>query len=243
MTNEEMGIVFDIFCEWRISNVIAFPGIVIHVLDRSFWLSTFLFLGHHGKGNLATGLLATAVANMSMYFMEGFLSSQDVFIFQSRNIEKVEKLWLYISVIYVFVFTLLGAALFITFDLYLYDILTLKTNVTFKTNVYLWLMLPAIFFHGLQRLLQQYFTIKSIYCPVIISLLVGFISNSIGKYRIVKYVLAPRAINLKNYCTGSSFIFYMDVGPLGCAISIAIAKSITVALLAYFANKHFNDSE
>lgn len=38
-------------------------------------------------------------------------------------------------------------------------------------------------------------------------------------------------------------MFYVEIGPLGCAISIAIAKMITAISLAYFANKHFNDSE
>jgi Na+-driven multidrug efflux pump len=179
------SIIFDIFHEWKVSNTIAFPGYVIHFLDRSFWLSTFLLLGHHGKGNLATGLLATSTMNLAIYFMEGFLSSQDVFIFQSRNIEKIEKVWLYTSIIYVIVLTILTVGLIIAFDLYLYGILTLKTNVTFKTTLYLWFLLPALFFHGLQRLLQQYFTIKSIYAPVVVSLFLGLIFNAVGKNSLV----------------------------------------------------------
>lgn len=173
--------IFAVFFEWKITNTIAFPGYVIHFLDRSFWLATFLLLGYHGKGNLATGLLATSVLNLTIYFMEGFLSSQDVFIFQSRNNEKMEKVWLYITMVYVIISTILGAGLIVAFDFYLYGFLTMKTNVTFKTTVYLWFLLPALFFHGLQRSLQQYFTIKSIYSPVVVSLLLGLICNSIGK--------------------------------------------------------------
>jgi hypothetical protein len=175
-----LGCLFTAILEWRITQWIASPGYLIQTLDRLFWFSTFIFLGQHGRGNLATGLLAISTINLSIYFMEGFLSAQDLFIFQCRGIEKTEKRWLYISVSFVLIFSAMAAGLIIAFDVYLYGFLMLKTNVNYKTNLFLWLLLPMVTFHGVQKALQQFFTKKGLYVPVIMAQSFALVSNIIG---------------------------------------------------------------
>ena len=170
-----------IFLEWKIANLMAVPGYLIHFLDCMFWFVDYLYLGHHGRGNLACGVMAMTLFNLCAYFLEGFLSAQDIFIFQSKQKEKHEKIWMYISLIYVMIMTILAVLLLIVFDMYLYQSMELKNNVIFKTVMYGWFLLPAFFLHGVQRIIQQYFSIKSLYVPIIISMLVGLVVNICGK--------------------------------------------------------------
>lgn len=163
-------------------NNLSKHGYLYQLLERSYFVSNYVFLGFMGKGNLASGIIALATYNICTLLLEGTLSAQISLLYLSRRRKKGTRYWLFVSILAVGLLTLVASILFLISDLWIYSLLDLSNNVIFKSVSSSWLLVGVFFFHGLQRCMQQHLLLlgKSQF-RVLFPSLIGFGANIIGK--------------------------------------------------------------
>lgn len=207
---------FSYLQEWKSLNIQSLPFLIFYFLDRIYWIFSYSFIGAFGKGNLGAIIIALAIFNLCNLVLEGFLSPLILLIKSTKGDKKLEYYWISISSVVVLISTAITCGVFLLFNFVFYYSIGLNENTKLKAIQFSWLIFPAFFFNGLQKILQQFLFFKNQSFSVYLSLLLGIVMNGI---------------------TSLVFVYILQLGPRGVALSISCSKATIFLLLAFYCRK------
>ena len=163
-------------------NTIAFYSALTNALDYGFMVVDLAMLGHLGKGQLASGIVGYAVYNIIWHFIEGVLSAQDTLVSRAfaQSYSASARYWSYISLFVVLALCTISTILFFFSPWIIEYGFSVKYHVSSKAAQHIMLMLPALWCHGIYRVMQKYLQPQNIMAPALISCTIGILANLLG---------------------------------------------------------------
>ncbi|RYY75874.1 hypothetical protein EON63_19045 [archaeon] len=161
--------------------LLASYGFLYHFLDRSFWLSNLIFIGHLGKGTLAAAAVGLTTLQFYLYFLEGFLHSVDVLGTSKRDKthNSPHKVF-YTAILCNLVISAIFTILFLGICPYLYSAIGLKSSIYNRSLYFVYLLIPSVCIHGVFLILHKYMRMQQNSVPSLLAILLGILANIIG---------------------------------------------------------------
>lgn len=162
---------------------LAVPSIVVNALEILMFITDNIFLGQHGRGNLAVLSIGTSYFNIIWLFIEGVLTAQDTLSSQAYGMNDAKHLrqWLYAATAVSIVLCLLGTiVMFFSYVVFLDGFLA-ATHIAFKAMIHVFLLIPSLWFTVGFRVLQKYLLAQQILAPVVFWIGIACGVNALGK--------------------------------------------------------------
>jgi Na+-driven multidrug efflux pump len=162
---------------------LAVPSIAINSLEILMFITDNIFVGQHGRGNLAVLSVGTSYFNIIWLFIEGVLTAQDTLSSQASGMNDPKHLrqWLYAASAVSIVLCLLGTILmFFSYMIFLDGFLA-ATHIAFKAMIHVILLIPSLWSMAAFRVLQKYLLAQQSLAPVVMWMGVAFGVNALGR--------------------------------------------------------------
>jgi Na+-driven multidrug efflux pump len=156
---------------------------LINSSDLTFMLATVVFMGHVGKGQLASGLVGIAFLNFSWYLFEGIIAAEDVILahFTSEKDFSSVRYWLSLSLLAAIVLLVLATILNISSTWVIEHIFFIKYHISYRAVQFVYWTIPGMWCQGFYRVLQKYLHAKNIWFPSFACNLIGLFANIAGE--------------------------------------------------------------
>ena len=193
---------------------LAIPSVAANALDMSLWVVDVMMLGLLGRGHLAAGSIGISIFCILWIFIEGFLTSQETLSAQAVGLreDRERNRWTCVSFLSVGILCAGETLVLLMAPLAISHILPSNSHMAFKVAQQVLLLIPALWFMALFKVIEKHFQSQNIMLPSLYCAAVGaFINFSLN------YVL----------------MFVAGIGFIGCSLSTVVARLTMLALMLW----------